>query len=214
MPKCVYYSTVWSGVRSYVHTLLHDLICIVGSGSTIDFWHDNWLGYVIVDKLRVPPHVHIRFHDKVGDFLDDAVWRFTASFVRAFPDIMADIRRVPIVSGTDKRLWSKSLHGFYSVYALGFQLADLGSLESSDHHSCLGVTMREMDFMHGKKGYMKNEIKDLMILKALNVKLRPAPLKKTLSVIWRPPPIGWIKINTDGAAQGAPGMMSTGEVFL
>ncbi|KAH6788526.1 Polynucleotidyl transferase [Perilla frutescens var. frutescens] len=71
------------------------------------------------------------------------------------------------------------------------------------------VTMREMDFMHGKKGYMKNEIKDLMILKALNVKVRPAPLKKALSVIWRPPPFGWIKINTDGAAQGAPGKMST-----
>lgn len=32
-------------------------------------------------------------------------------------------------------------------------------------------------------------------------------------VVWQPPPINWIKINTDGAARGSPGDASCGGVF-
>ncbi|KAH6808270.1 hypothetical protein C2S51_029378 [Perilla frutescens var. frutescens] len=67
--------------------------------------------------------------------------------------------------------------------------------------------------MRGNKGFMWNDVKDLVTLKALNVPLRPSPLKNMVSVIWRPPPSGWIKINTDGSSQGAPGKMATGGVF-
>ena len=34
-----------------------------------------------------------------------------------------------------------------------------------------------------------------------------------VSVIWIKPPINWIKINTDGAALGAPSMSGAGGIF-
>ncbi|KAH6832231.1 hypothetical protein C2S53_005580 [Perilla frutescens var. hirtella] len=59
------------------------------------------------------------------------------------------------------------------------------------------VALRELEFMHGKKGYMRNYVNDLVTLKALKVKPRPAPLKKVISVIWRSPPLG-----SDGSVLG------------
>ncbi|KAH6796697.1 hypothetical protein C2S52_021251 [Perilla frutescens var. hirtella] len=67
--------------------------------------------------------------------------------------------------------------------------------------------------MRGNGGTMHNDVNDLVILKALKVKPRPAPPRSPIPVFWRPSTTGWIKINTDRSSQGAPGSLATGGVF-
>ncbi|KAH6760822.1 hypothetical protein C2S51_017771 [Perilla frutescens var. frutescens] len=67
--------------------------------------------------------------------------------------------------------------------------------------------------MQGDRGFMQNDVANLVILKKLHVAPRPASAHLPILVSWRPPPLGWIKINTDGSSQGAPGIMCTGGVF-
>ena len=36
---------------------------------------------------------------------------------------------------------------------------------------------------------------------------------RVIEVCWSPPPPGWIKVNTDGAAFGCPGLAGSGSIF-
>ncbi|XP_019442368.1 PREDICTED: uncharacterized protein LOC109347095 [Lupinus angustifolius] len=56
-------------------------------------------------------------------------------------------------------------------------------------------------------------VADLIILKSFNitVKLNLAP--RIIEVTWLPPKVGWIKVNTDGAAHGSPGHSGGGGIF-
>ena len=64
-----------------------------------------------------------------------------------------------------------------------------------------------------KVGHMKNSISDLAILRRLHVSGLPQKAAVMVSVSWLKPPFGWIKINTDGAARGAPGIAGAGGIF-
>ncbi|KAH6806746.1 hypothetical protein C2S51_031577 [Perilla frutescens var. frutescens] len=69
------------------------------------------------------------------------------------------------------------------------------------------VALREMQYMGVNRGFMHNDVNDLLTLKALKVDSRPSLPRELIPVIWWPLPIGWIKINTDGSAMGAPGVV-------
>ncbi|KAH6788720.1 hypothetical protein C2S51_003726 [Perilla frutescens var. frutescens] len=233
MAKRVAYLTIWPGIMQLAQTLVKESICIIGTSSNVDFWHDNWLGYVIIDKLQIPHDVHAKLADRVGDFLSNGVWRFTASFVRSFSEILNDILRVKIVPGEDERIWSKSLHGDVTarlarlhnqkatvvtvVWSLWtFRNKAIFEIWMSSSFTLINlvrVALHEMQFMGKARGFMRNDINDLLTLKVLKVDPRPLLPKKIILVVWRPPPPGWIKINTDGSAHGAPGIMVTGRVF-
>ncbi|XP_039686942.1 uncharacterized protein [Medicago truncatula] len=57
MPSSRYFkSSVWSGIKEFIGTILVNSLWIVGSGDSINFWTDNWLGAPLVD---VTPHSQI-----------------------------------------------------------------------------------------------------------------------------------------------------------
>ena len=60
---------------------------------------------------------------------------------------------------------------------------------------------------------MSNSQSDLLVLKNLGVSLHPNPSPNIIPVRWLPPPPDWIKVNTDGAARGAPGPSGCGGIF-
>ena len=64
-----------------------------------------------------------------------------------------------------------------------------------------------------KIGHMSNTVEDLLVLRRLHINglQRKSPL--LISVTWLKPPVGWVKINTDGAAHGAPGMAGARGIF-
>lgn len=60
---------------------------------------------------------------------------------------------------------------------------------------------------------MFSSVTELTILKSLRVTGHPGKALTILQVDWRPPPCGWIKVNTDGAARGTPGHAGGGGIF-
>ena len=54
---------------------------------------------------------------------------------------------------------------------------------------------------------------ELQILQRFQVSGRPSKAPRTLKVNWRPPPLGCLKVNMDGAAFGSPGLASCVGVF-
>ncbi|XP_050222727.1 uncharacterized protein LOC126672819 [Mercurialis annua] len=75
----------------------------------------------------------------------------------------------------------------------------------------LSCALKECDsFSHRPSN---NSISELQILSNLRIRnVSPKPLKVT-SIFWRPPPSGWIKVNTDSSALGTPGPAGGGGIF-
>ncbi|GMN54146.1 hypothetical protein TIFTF001_023284 [Ficus carica] len=60
---------------------------------------------------------------------------------------------------------------------------------------------------------MKNSISDLIILKHFNIVNRIGRPLDIIKVQWKAPISSWIKINTDGAANGSLGLAGCGGIF-
>ncbi|KAK2663018.1 hypothetical protein Ddye_001592 [Dipteronia dyeriana] len=60
---------------------------------------------------------------------------------------------------------------------------------------------------------MHNCVDDLLILHRFVLCGRPGKAPIIKSVVWLPPAPGWIKVNTDGAVLGSPGVGGCGGVF-
>ena len=60
---------------------------------------------------------------------------------------------------------------------------------------------------------MKNSISDLLVPHHCGIKGRPAIAPSIVEVQWKPPDIGWKKINTNGSANGSPRMAGCGGIF-
>ncbi|XP_057787577.1 uncharacterized protein LOC131004845 [Salvia miltiorrhiza] len=72
------------------------------------------------------------------------------------------------------------------------------------------VAFLDMEQNFRKLGCMKNICIDLLVLKKIGVKPRASPPPSFLNVHWWPPPIQWIKVNTDGSALGATRKIAAG----
>ena len=60
---------------------------------------------------------------------------------------------------------------------------------------------------------MKNSISYFLVLRHCGIKGRLAKAPSIVKMQWKPPDPGWIKINTDGSADGSPGMAGCGGIF-
>lgn len=58
-----------------------------------------------------------------------------------------------------------------------------------------------------------SSMSDFIILKAFNVTIHPPNAPRIMEVFWMPPHRDWIKCNSDGAAQGVPGVAACGGIF-
>ncbi|XP_055961091.1 uncharacterized protein LOC130015304 [Mercurialis annua] len=64
-----------------------------------------------------------------------------------------------------------------------------------------------------KLRHCNNSLSDMTILSRLHIRRVPKKSIRVVSVYWRPPPTGWIKVNTDGSALGTPGPAGGGGIF-
>lgn len=63
------------------------------------------------------------------------------------------------------------------------------------------------------KGTMLPNINEFNLLNSLMVKGHPKKQIHIKQVLWIAPSPGWIKVNTDGAAHGSPGVAASGGLF-
>lgn len=63
------------------------------------------------------------------------------------------------------------------------------------------------------KHHMHSSIEEFSILKAFAITCHPRKAPRVIEVDCLPPPCGWIKANTDGAAKGSPGHATGGGIF-
>ncbi|XP_057790752.1 uncharacterized protein LOC131007855 [Salvia miltiorrhiza] len=112
-------SSVWLGLREEVSELIDNSYCYVGDGTTTNFWCDDWLGYKIKDKCRIPHFVTEILGQSVADYFYDGIWHFTQDFVNLYPEIVIDILLLPVGDDNDTRFWKPSLHGAVTA-ALAF----------------------------------------------------------------------------------------------
>ncbi|XP_057801234.1 uncharacterized protein LOC131016514 [Salvia miltiorrhiza] len=104
-------SSIWSGLRPKIQGLVDDSYSYIGNGSSINFWRDDWLGYKLADRCRVPFYVLDYLSCSVADYFYDGIWHFTQDFINNYPEIVCDILFLPIGSDSDTRFWKPSVHG-------------------------------------------------------------------------------------------------------
>ncbi|XP_057811398.1 uncharacterized protein LOC131025617 [Salvia miltiorrhiza] len=75
------------------------------------------------------------------------------------------------------------------------------------------VYFKEMEANFTRLGHVSSAWQDYVITRAIGVQSRIAPPPEMVNVYWWPPFGDWMKVNTDGSALGAPGLISAGGVF-
>ncbi|XP_050897382.1 uncharacterized protein LOC127104229 [Lathyrus oleraceus] len=58
-----------------------------------------------------------------------------------------------------------------------------------------------------------SSMNNLCILKKFKINIHQPKIKKSISILWKPSPRGWIKCNIDGLARGVPSFCSCGGIF-
>ncbi|XP_057808818.1 uncharacterized protein LOC131023288 [Salvia miltiorrhiza] len=104
-------SPFWTSIRQHVDDLVDNSYAYIGTGRNTYFWKDDWLGYKLLDRLRIPPFMHNFLNQAVEDYYYDGIWHFTEAFVINYPDVVVDILLLPIGDERDARLWKSSVHG-------------------------------------------------------------------------------------------------------
>ena len=116
--------------------------------------------------------------------------------------------------GTQLQLlwWGMIGAGFYAIWDArnSVRFDECRKLPECLAHS-IKLQIREIDTWG--LGSMQNSVEELCILSALGVSGRASRPRQVREVIWHTPSAVQVKVNTDGAAHGAPGLAGYGGIF-
>ncbi|XP_057770894.1 uncharacterized protein LOC130990686 [Salvia miltiorrhiza] len=104
-------SPFWTSVRDHVTQLVDDSYSLIGVGAATMFWCDDWLGYRLTDKLKIPCYMFDFLTQAVDEYFFDGIWHFSEDFIINFPDVVIDILLLPIGGDEDTRFWKHSVSG-------------------------------------------------------------------------------------------------------
>jgi len=95
-------SSIWSGIKHKYSEVILNFSWLVGNGTNINFWIDNWCGAPLVSSLNIPPDVQPLLKSTVSNFINDFTWNLPSSLTQIFPNLQLLIDKVciPVV---DKR---------------------------------------------------------------------------------------------------------------
>lgn len=111
-------SSIWFGFRDCLPKLASSTRWLVSQGSTIRFWLDNWLGYIIADRVGIPDHLRSHFEFTISDYWTPLGWLISDSFRAAFPAVTQDVLDYHLAPmDSDKCIWTETLDGAISSKA-------------------------------------------------------------------------------------------------
>lgn len=106
-------SSIWSGLKDKVSTVLDNMIWQVGSGSSIRFWLDNWSSEPIVSLFNIPENIHPFSKAKVKDFLSNGSRIIPSFLIQQYPALLPIMQQtvIPTSDCSDSMLWKKTDSG-------------------------------------------------------------------------------------------------------
>ncbi|XP_019418611.1 PREDICTED: uncharacterized protein LOC109329402 [Lupinus angustifolius] len=104
-------SSIWIGIKNNWIEVVENSIWLVGDGTKINFWTDNWTGTTMVDSLQIPLNLHSKLKAKVANFVMDSKWLIPAPMIRTFPTVVSSISHILRHNGLDRLVWKNSCEG-------------------------------------------------------------------------------------------------------
>ncbi|KAL8520010.1 hypothetical protein ACS0TY_010810 [Phlomoides rotata] len=102
-------SSIGPGIRRHLGRLVDGSRWVVGQSSGISFWNDNWLGYIISERIGIPPFFAVGLTSTISDYFYDEHWDFDYDFFTKHTDIIRDILSIHVSRGSDSRVWGNSV---------------------------------------------------------------------------------------------------------
>ncbi|KAL8463828.1 hypothetical protein ACS0TY_033684 [Phlomoides rotata] len=79
--------------------------------SVVRFWLDNWMGYIIADRIGIPHFAKEFLAFSVSDYYFDGAWHLDEFFVMKHMDIVEDMLWYSCKADSDTLVWPHSVHG-------------------------------------------------------------------------------------------------------
>ncbi|XP_019430885.1 PREDICTED: uncharacterized protein LOC109338180, partial [Lupinus angustifolius] len=108
-------SYIWPGIKGNWKTAIDNSIWIVGNGSSINFWRDNWLEDALVDYLQIPDSIQPLLKAKVADLINDSKWFIPSSLANRYLEIIRKISKINISANLDRFIWKSSVDGLMTL---------------------------------------------------------------------------------------------------
>jgi ribonuclease HI len=107
------FSSIWSGIKNEFAVINDNCVWLLGDGSHINFWVDNWCGDSLVEQLGIPAHLHHLLTSSVSDFIVNGRWNIPVQLSLMFPNLYSIISTVsiPLESSQDRFLWKHTDSG-------------------------------------------------------------------------------------------------------
>ncbi|XP_062028531.1 uncharacterized protein LOC133744441 [Rosa rugosa] len=107
-------SSIWPGVKRFWAQVQENTRWIIGSGRSVSFWHDNFMGKPLMDFFGSHTCMFALKDDLVADYIHNGAWNFPSLLQFHFPGICKLIDNVPISlvpDMPDKLIWVPSSSG-------------------------------------------------------------------------------------------------------
>ncbi|KAJ1417011.1 Ribonuclease H-like superfamily [Sesbania bispinosa] len=192
----------------------------IGNGESVSVWHDRWLhsNVVIGDTIvgDIPSHVcSLSVSNLVAT---GGMWDLSAIDHIIPTNIKAEILSYPLPEeslGSDKMCWRLTSNGMFSTHSAYELVEDNADVETRNN---LWRILWKLDVPYETDLHL---LRDYVFAKDACVEQNPtvqggilvlyefmglppllSPPKMTPALVgWRPPPLGWCKLNTDGSVQ-------------
>ncbi|XP_043717838.1 uncharacterized protein LOC122665764 [Telopea speciosissima] len=84
-------STILTGLKKFWSFVQNEERWVVGSGESIRFWYDRWIGNQSIEELLQPGRIPINLSAKISDFLEDNKWELPQVESRALQSVFNKI---------------------------------------------------------------------------------------------------------------------------
>jgi len=141
-------TSVWSRIKSHIGTVMANSVWVVGTGESINFWIDNWLGEPLVDLIHLETDFHAHLKGTVSEVIVNGALRLP-TVLTAVGDIQTRVNEIILPTGklpdalvwnhtSDGNLTSKQAFDFLRPRSLSLPWAEsIWSSAIPPSHSCI-----------------------------------------------------------------------------
>jgi hypothetical protein len=121
----VYYvkSSIWARIKHFTDNILDNSIWLIGDGTRIGYWTDNWLGVTLVEALDISVALRQELKEKVSNSIHEGTWTILPLVDLFGPWLVDEILNItlPVSPTEDCFVWKHS------------KSVDLSSKEAYEH---------------------------------------------------------------------------------